>query len=211
MNYAELEQALKDWLNKPNLGKIAPTIIRFAQRDLEDNLRIRPMEYVPPTVSVSAATASLALPSDYIELIYLVLLEGAIKHPIEYRVDPKTMNSFAFNTDDTGLPVMIARVGDNLIFDVKTNIDYTRDWAYYRRLTTLTATHPANTNWWSQNAEEAFLMSCLNKASLYVPGIPKEDKDKWGKAALDTRELLRLGNSSESTSGVVLRSVPWTL
>jgi hypothetical protein len=211
MNYAELEQAIKDWINKPNLGKIVPTLIRFGQRDLEDNLRIRPMEYNPTTANVNAGTASLALPSDYIELLWLKLIDGTAVFPIAYREDYKTMMQLAYNTNDTGLPVMIARVADNLVFDIKTDIAYTRDWAYYRRLTTLIAAAPSNTNWWSENAEEAFLMACLNKASLYVSGIPKEDKEKWASAALETRERLRLGNSSESTSGVILRSAPWVL
>ena len=211
MNYAELEQAIKDWINKPNLGKVVPTIIRFGQRDLEDKLRIRAMEYNPTTASVNAGTASLALPADYIELMYLVLLEGTTKHPIEYRTDIKSINSLRFNTDETGLPVMVARVGDSLVFDVKTNIQYTRDWSYYRRLPTLVSTSPNNTNWWSANAEEAFLMSCLAKASKYVPGIQKEDKEKWASAAVETREDLRLNELRETSSGAPVRSAPWRI
>ena len=211
MNYAELEQAIKDWLNKPNLGKVIPMIIRFGQRDLEDKLRLRSMEYHPATATVTAGATSLALPSDYLELMYLTLLDGTVKYPIEYRVDVKQMESLSYDTDETGLPCGVARLADNLVFDVTTDVDYTRDWAYYRRLTTLVATAPSNTNWWSENAEEAFLMSCLNKSSLYVSGISKGDKDKWESALLDARENLRLTNSSESSSGVLLRSVPWQL
>src|SRR3972149_4931077 len=212
MNYAELEQAIKDWINKPNLGKIIPTIIRFGQRDLEDDLRIRPMEYNPTTATVNAGTASLELPSDYMELMYLTLLEGTVKHPISYRKDIKAMIQLAYNTDETGLPVMVARVGDNLVFDVKTNIAYTRDWSYYRRLPVLVAaqsgTPPGNSNWWSVNAEEAFLMACINKARPDVPGVSEAGKEKRENAAAATKERLRLKDSSESTSGVTLRSEP---
>jgi hypothetical protein len=211
MNYAELTQAISDWLNKDSIDKILPVIVRFAQRDIEDNLRIRPMEYHPSTASLSAATEYLALPSDYLELIYLELQDGVKRYPIEYREDIKTMKSLAYNTDETGLPKMIARLGENLYFDVKTDMVYTRDWSYYRRLTVLSATAPNNTNWWSENAEEAFMMACLNKASLYVTGITKEDKEKWATQAATARESLRLTNSSESNSGVIQRSNPWIL
>ena len=43
MNYAELAQAICDWSNKSSIDKVLPTVIRFGQRDLEDDLRIRPM------------------------------------------------------------------------------------------------------------------------------------------------------------------------
>src|SRR3990172_7093241 len=195
MNYAELEQAIKDWLNKPAIGSVIPMIIRFGQRDLEDNLRIRPMEYHPSTATLNAGTASLAIPSDYIELIYLQLIDVTVKYPIEYRIDPKQMNSLAYETTETGLPLAITRILDDFWFDVTTDIQYTRDWVYYRRLPTLVASQagspPGNSNWGSVNAEEAFLMSCLNKSSLYISGIPREDKEKWAAAAVTARENLR--------------------
>jgi hypothetical protein len=211
MNYAELEQSIKDWLNKPNLGTVLPMIIRFGQRDLEDNLRIRPMEYHPDQSTLSIATGSISIPSDYLELIYLNLIDGSIRYPVEYRVDIKEMYSVSYDTAEIGLPLTMTRIADNLVFDVETDAEYTLDWCYYRRLPTLVSTYPYNTNWWSLNAEEAFLMSCLNKASLYVTGISKEDKDKWASALLVARENLHITNSRESSSGVILRTVPWSL
>jgi hypothetical protein len=110
---------------------------------------------------------------------------------------------------ETGVPVAVTRVGDELVFDVLTDVIYIRDWAYYRRLTVLSATAPANTNWWSENAEEAFLMSCLNKASLYVTGIQEGDKMKWREAAYQTRENLKFREARETTGGHVIRSANW--
>jgi hypothetical protein len=213
MNYAELSQAISDWLNKDSIDKVIPMIIRFGQRDLEDNLRIRPMEYHPTTATVAAATASLALPSDFLELIYLQLILSGARYPIECRESPLAMYSGRYSTTETGLPQAVTRIGDDLFFDVLLDVQYTRDWSYYRRLPVLVAsvagTPAGNSNWWSESAEEAFLMSCLNKASLYVTGITEGDKKKWADAYALNLDRLRLREARETTGGNIIRSSNW--
>jgi len=211
MNYAELSMAISDWLNRDQIDKVIPTIIRFGQRDLEDNLRIRPMEYHPATASVSAGEDALALPSDYLEMLYLQLIKDNVRYPIRLRVPPASLYAIFQDVTETGTPEIVSRIADDLYFDVLTDAVYTRDWMYYRRLPVLVATAPNNTNWWSESAEEALLMSCLNKASLYVTGIQEGDKRKWKDAARDTRDLLRLREDRETTGGHVMRSSAWTV
>lgn len=215
MNYAELSMAISDWLNRDQLDKVLPTIIRFGQRDLEDNLRIRPMEYHPATASVSAGEDSLALPADFLEMIFLVLIKDNVRYVVDGRESSRVLYTERPSVTETGIPSRVARVADDLVFDVLTDVAYTRDWSYYRRLPVLTAsttgTPIPNSNWWSENAEEAFLMSCLNKASLYVTGISEGDKKKWKEAALTTREDLRFKDARETTGGHVMRSTPWKI
>jgi hypothetical protein len=211
MNFAELSMAISDWLNRDQIDKVIPTIIRFGQRDLEDNLRIRPMEYHPATASVSAGEDALALPSGFLEMILLQLIKDNVRYPIVDRDSPLVMYSERPSVTETGTPCKVVRVADDLVFDVLTDVTYTRDWIYYRRLAALVAAAPNNTNWWSENAEEALLMSCLNKASLYVTGIQDGDKKKWADAALETRNRLILNDAKEATGGHVMRSTPFSL
>lgn len=213
MNYATLSQAIMDWLNKDNIHAVLPSLIRFGQTDLENKLRIRPMEYIPANAAVTAGTGSLDIPDSFafLELKYLVLLEGTTRNIVAVKLDVKEMYSISTATDSTGLPKMICQIGDKLFFDVTTDIQYTREWCYYRRLPTLVATAPNNTNWWVANAEEAFLMSCLNKASKYISGITEGDKKKWADAAKETREDIQMRFQSEMTGGSVLRTRAWTL
>lgn len=215
MNYSELSQAVSDWLNKDSIDKIVPTIIRFAQQELENNLRIRPMEYVPTPSTLTAGSADLDIPDDYLELKYLNLIRDNTRYPVEYRIDIKELISLNTDLTESDTPSMIARVGDSLIFDVLSDVDYTLDWCYYRRLPTLVASAvgspPGNSNWWSVNAEEAFLMTCLVKAGRYVSGITAEDKKKWKDASDDAIEQVRLKDNQESYSGVVLRSEPFKI
>jgi hypothetical protein len=89
MNYAELSMAISDWLNKDQIDKVIPTIVRFGQRDLEDNLRIRPMEYHSTTASVSAGEDALALPSDFLGYFLQLIKQCAL--PIVYRDSPMMM------------------------------------------------------------------------------------------------------------------------
>jgi hypothetical protein len=213
MNYAELSMAISDWLNKDQIDKVIPTIIRFGQRDLEDNLRIRPMEYHPVTANVNSGEDALALPSDYLELIYLQLIKDNVRYPVRLREAPAEMYDVRSSTTETGIPQFVSRVADDLVFDVLTDAIYSRDWAYYRRLPVLVAstagTPPGNTNWWSESAEEAFLMSCLNKASLYVTGITEGDKKKWAEAYVLNLDRLRTREAKETTGGNVIRSANW--
>jgi hypothetical protein len=213
MNYAELSMAISDWLNKDQIDKVLPTIIRFGQRDLEDNLRIRPMEYHPVTATVNAGEDALALPSDYLQIIYLQFILNNVRYPVRLREAPAEHLDIRASTTETGVPQFVSRVADDLVFDVLTDVVYTRDWVYYRRLPVLVAsaagTPPGNTNWWSENAEEAFLMACLNKASLYVTGITEGDKKKWAEAYLLNLERLRIREALETTGGNVIRSANW--
>jgi len=216
MNYAELSQAISEWSSKDSIDKVMPTIIRFGQRDLEDNLRIRAMEYHPTTASVTAGSSYLALPADFLEMIYAQIIFQNVKYPLDVRVAPRDHNEAFQSTTDTGMPEVCTLLGDNLYFDVLTDQAYTRDWAYYRRLPVLTkdTTVPVggsapNSNWWSENAEEAFLMSCLNKLSMYVPGIQESDKKKWAEAALATKGALKTREALEKTGGTTLRSANW--
>jgi len=215
MNYAEISQAVSGWLNKDSLDKVMPILIRFGQRDLEDNLRIRPMEYHPATASIAAATAYIALPSDFLELIFLELIQGTTRYVVDGREAVRVLHTERPATTETGVPRKLTRIADDFYFDVITDVAYTRDWSYYRRLPVLTAsttgTPIPNSNWWSEQAEEAFIMSILNKASMYVTGISAEDKKKWKEAALETREALRLRFAGEETGGATHRSKPFSL
>ena len=210
MNYATLSQAIQDWLNKDSIGNVIPTLIRFAQRSLEDELRIRAMEYTPANAPVLAGVSSLVLPSDYLELKYLTFILDTTRYTVQKRNSIYALRRLAIDTTDTGTPYEVARSGDNLYFDLTTDVEYTREWCYYRRLTQLVATAPANTNWWSENAEEAFLMTCLDKASKYISGIPEGDKRKWSEAAGMERERLVLLDLKEQISGAPMRSEPWS-
>jgi hypothetical protein len=213
MNYSELSMAISDWLNRDQLDKVLPTIIRFGQRDLEDNLRIRPMEYHPATATVNAGEDALALPADFLEMIFLQFTKDNVRYPLVNRDSPLVVYSERPSVTETGIPRGVARVADDLVFDVLTDVAYTRDWIYYRRLPVLTASTlgaiPPNSNWWSEQAEKAFLMACLDNASLYVTGISEGDKKKWKEAALITREDLKFREAREMTGGHVMRSSPW--
>lgn len=218
MNYAELSMAISDWLNKDQIDKVIPTIIRFGQRDLEDSLRIRPMEYHPTTASLSAGEDAIALPSDFLELIYLQLIKDNVRYTVDCRQTPLTMYTEMTDTTETGIPRAVTRVADDLVFDVLTDAVYTRDWAYYRRLPVLTASTVVpeggvapNSNWWSEYAEEAFLMSCLSKASLYVSGVQDGDKKKWYDAYLKALESLKFREARETTGANIIRSTAWNI
>ena len=167
------------------------------------------MEYHPTTASLSAGEDALTLPSDFLEMIFLQLIKDNVRYPIVDRDSPLMMYTERPSVTETGTPSKVARVADELVFDVLTDVIYTRDWTYYRRLPVLVVAAPNNTNWWSEQAEEALLMSCLNKASLYVTGISEGDKKKWAEAYALNLERLRIREARETTGGNIIRSTAW--
>lgn len=172
------------------------------------------MEYHPATVSLNAGEDALALPSDFLELIFLVLIKDNVRYVVDGRESSRVIYTERPSVTETGLPRKVARVADDLVFEVLTDAVYTQHWSYYRRLPVLTAVTsgaiPPNSNWWSEYAEEAFLFSCLNKLSLYVSGIPEGDKKKWETSYLIARENLRLRFAKEETGGATHRSTPYS-
>lgn len=67
-NYGELQEKVKDWLNRSDLDERVPTYISIGEKKIFRKLRIQENEAVV-TVNTVADSGVLAVPSDYQEMI----------------------------------------------------------------------------------------------------------------------------------------------
>jgi len=179
MTLRELRNKVNDWLAVDKLRLLVPDFIRFGQKSLERHLRLSVMRYHPVTASLSAGVNKLALPSDYIEMISLCLIEGTARYPITERLSDGAMVDEYRNTvadvTTTGRPIAFRRVvlletgvyNNYLQFDRYTDKVYSYEMVYYRHLITLD--DDADTNWWLTNAEDVLLYAALLEAAPLLP------------------------------------------
>ncbi|MCK4786540.1 MAG: hypothetical protein KAV87_22465 [Desulfobacteraceae bacterium] len=187
MKYLEFKEVVGDWLNKDNLSHIIPSLIRYGQEFLENDLRLEPMQTVQ-NIAIAQDTQSFLEPDRFIEMVSARLLsadDSHVKHPPlnkkewQYFVDnglpytdarmPKTYAriNIAETTDaslpDTGITALSGR---SFLFDAPADAAYLLEYTFYRK--ELPFTTDISTNWWLTNAEEALLHATLIKASTYL-------------------------------------------
>lgn len=180
MTYRDMKEQVEQALQDGRVKSLIPEFIRQGQLLLERKLRIRAMEslYISsiqdPAVVLASGVNTLALPTDYIELIYIGLIDGSIRHPLN---DRKSAKDFVDSnrvplayTTQTGLPFYYTRMEDSLYFDRYTEKTYNYELMYFAHLSTLT--NEADTNWWTTNASEALLYAALTVA---IPMLPLQE------------------------------------
>jgi len=216
MTNQAIQEVIRDYLQIEQLNIRIPDMVRFGQRMLEKRLKIRAMEYYPSNGSLAAGVSSLAIPNDYLELIYFALLDGTSRYPIYDRKSNlgfiDAIVSHKGDTTNTGRPLVITQMGSDFIFDRYTDKVYPYEWAYYRNLPALSA--ESDTNWWTTNAEEALIYSSLVFAiPLLPPVIGKAGAfmdpraQVWKSLFEEQIDILRNDDARERLSGVKRRVV----
>lgn len=173
MNYKDFKELMAQAIKNEDVKALIPEFIQQGQKLLERKLRVRAMEYFPAAGTITAGNNTLALPSDYIELIYFAFVDGTQRYPIfdkrGMRLHIDSMRRSFADTTNTGRPTTIVRRGDNLEFNRYTDKQYSYEWGYFKNLTTLT--NEADTNWWTSNASDALLFASLVCAAPLLPPV----------------------------------------
>jgi hypothetical protein len=168
MNFVEFKLMVAEWSWEDNIDAVLPSLVAFGQQELERQLRLRAMEFLLPGVSgeLTTGAVSAVLPADFIELIYLTVIDGTNRYPIEKRYDAKSMQSMSVDSAISGIPDAISIVGDTIYFNKKMDKNYTYDEAYFRHLPALI--NDSDSNWWVANAAEALLYATLKKLAIFT-------------------------------------------
>lgn len=161
--YNDLTAAVQAWLiDRTDLVSRIPDFIRMAELRIYRMLRIRAMEMT--LNSDIASDGTLALPSDYIEL------KNAYVNTTPYieleRQTPEYIYKMFPYSGQTGVPMVIARLGENFIFAPYPDSTYTVIGIYYGYLPALSDSNP--TNWFMTNAPELLLFGALCEAVPYL-------------------------------------------
>jgi hypothetical protein len=158
-NYATLQSAIADYLNRADLTAQIQTFIQFAEADLNTRLRSREM-----IVNATATSDGqfVALPPDWLEAINMMIVGG--QSPLRY-ITPdeadiinkaQTYTSTRFYSMTTGIIELVPPAVD----------DITIDMVYYGKIPALSDAN--TTNWLLTKAPDVYLYGALTHAAPFL-------------------------------------------
>ena len=158
-NYATLQSAIADYLNRADLTAQIQTFIQFAEADLNTRLRSREM-----IVNATATSDGqfVALPSDWLEAINMMIVGG--QSPLRYItpdeadtiIKAQTFTSTRFYSMTTGIIELVPPAVD----------DITIDMVYYGKIPALSNAN--TTNWLLTKAPDVYLYGALTHAAPFL-------------------------------------------
>jgi len=158
-NYATLQSAIADYLNRADLTAQIQTFIQFAEADLNTRLRSREM-----IVNATATSDGqfVALPPDWLEAINMMIVGG--QSPLRYItpdeadtiIKAQTYTSTRFYSMTTGIIELVPPAVN----------DITIDMVYYGKIPALSTAN--TTNWLLTKAPDVYLYGALTHAAPFL-------------------------------------------
>ena len=158
-NYATLQAAVADYLNRTDLTSQIQTFIQFVEADLNTRLRCREMVVRATTTSNQEF---VTLPSDFLQALNLQITDG--KTPLRYvTLDEadQIKNARIYNS------VMAYSIVDNAIELVPAPaVNVEIDMVYYQKIPALS--DAATTNWLLLKSPDIYLYGALVHAAPFL-------------------------------------------
>ena len=158
-NYATLQSAIADYLNRADMTSQIQTFIQFCEADLNTRLRSREM-----IVNATATSDGqfVALPPDWLEAINMMIVGG--QSPLRYItpdeadtiIKAQTFTSTRFYSMTTGVIELVPPAVD----------DITIDMVYYGKIPALSDAN--TTNWLLTKAPDVYLYGALTHAAPFL-------------------------------------------
>lgn len=159
--YSTLKVSIASWLAQSNISSgdtIVDDFIDLAEAEVNRRLRVRFME---SALSLTATSATVALPSDYAGL-RAAHIDGSDRYSLEYRT-PEQLNSIS---NASTIPSYFTIRGTNMVFPADPDSTITVGGTYYAKPAALSASN--ETNWITDNYPQVYLYGALKQAGLYV-------------------------------------------
>lgn len=176
MNYAELTQAIQDYLEsyEPSLVANIPLFVRQAEERIYRSVMI-PELRKNVTGTLTAGNKYLARPSDFLSAFSIAVIDGLGAYTYLLDKDVNFMREAYPNGATTGLPKYYAQFdGDGPVSTYGTFIvgptpdsNYTVELHYFYEPPSIVDT---GTSWLGENAESALLYGCIVEAYVYLKG-----------------------------------------
>ena len=176
MNYAQLTQALQDYLETQETSFVSniPIFVRQAEERIYRSVQIPELrKYV--TGTLTSGNPYLARPSDFLSAFSLAVVDGAGDYTYLYDKDVNFIREAYPRASTSGVPKYYAQFdGDsagsptgNFILGPTPNANYTVELHYYYDPPSIVDT---STSWLGDNAETALLYGALVEAYTYLKG-----------------------------------------
>lgn len=158
--YSTLKISIASWLAQSNIASgdsIVDDFVDMAEAEVNRRLRVRFME---SALSLTATSATVALPSDYMGL-RAAHIEGSTRYSLEYRT-PEQLNSIS---NAVAQPACYTIRGTNMVFPADPSGTITVAGTYYAKPTALSVSN--ETNWITDNYPQVYLFAALKNAAIY--------------------------------------------
>lgn len=194
--YSDLQSTIANYLARSDLTAQIPDFIRLAETRLRRDLRVRQMMNAA-TTSTTGGDATVALPSDFLEVRDLVLLTNPVT-PLNY-ISPSVFSRNARVTE-SGRPLDYTILATEFKFAPVPDSAYTIEILYYAAPTFLSSTNSSNV--FLANVPDLLLYASLVEAESYLMNDPR--LPVW--ANMYDRGLAAVNTSDEAAqySGVPL-------
>ena len=191
MNYAELTQALQDYLETQETSFVSniPMFVRQAEERIYRSVQI-PELRKNATAVTTTGNQYLARPSDFLSVFSLAVVDGSGNYSYLYDKDVNFIREAYPGPTTQGLPKYYAQFdGDqtgvtegNFILGPTPDSTYTVELHYYYDPPSIVAT---GTSWLGDNAEAALLYGALVEAYTYLKGdadMLQNYRDRYAEA-----------------------------
>lgn len=185
-NYTELQSELIDWFHRADLNAKVPVFIQLGEAYLNRKLRTMDME-TRSTASISTTSRYLALPTRFVEMVSLSMLDGDNWEELTF-VDSSVLRENVASETIQAKPTLYT-IKDELEFDSVSDQAYTLEMHYYKQYDIAADT----TNWLLTNYPDLYMYASFTAAEMYL----KNDNRVGGIKSL-MAEAVRDLNISES-------------
>lgn len=189
INYTGFKAMVADWLNRPDLTNIIPSLISMGEYRLQRDLRTRQMLAVA-TVSTVAGDSTVGLPTDFLEMRDIHLNTTPISSL--YYESPNTFYASSRATE-SGIPRTYTVLGSDIQFAPIPDTAYTLQMLYYAKPTILSSTNSSNV--FLANYPDTLLYATLGEAEPYLMNDAR--LQVW--ASLYDRAITSISNSDQSS------------
>lgn len=164
--------------------------------------------YTISSSAVISPSGNMAVPSDYLELKYMILTFGGGQTTRMERKAAEWIYQFYSNRSPSNLPQYVARDGGVFIFAPFPDSGYAVSGLYYQRPAYLSATNTTN---WIVNANNInygnlLLSACMAEAGPFLKDVDLESY--WNARFMSQAMQIQFGEKQERWSGSPLSMTP---
>ena len=197
-NYSELQTAVANWLDRDDLAARIPEFISLCEARFNRSLRIRAMETLDTSVTTTAGTSTIALPTGYVQMRDVHLIANPLVQ-IQY-VTPEIINRI-YAGSLSGRPEVYTIIGDTIKFGPTPDVEYSVSMLYYKTFDALSDGSP--TNWVITNAPDIYLYGTLLEAEPFL--MNDQRIQLWATAFTESVNKLQEQDNKDRHSGSALR------
>lgn len=161
--YAQLQDAVLDWIPRPEIEGRLSTFVQLAEADLNRMVKHWRMEN---RATITAASRYLQLPTDWVEAVRVSVEVNGVWRRLELAAHPAMLDSRQAANGVGGVPAYyLITAGEMEIFPTP-DADYTVEMVYRAKIPALADDNTSN--WVLEEYPDAYLYGALSKAADFV-------------------------------------------